>query len=307
MKFTGETLRIAWRNRKFKVGIFIVLFFVVFAIVGPYLTPFDNLGYYPVKFGNKIAPKPSLPALKPGEIGEIYTPDGVVKVKHYLGTDSFGRDIFAQLVYGLRSSLFIGLFAGGLATIIGLLMGFIAGYKGGWIDELLMMITNIMLVIPTMALLIIIAAYLPYRGVGIESVIIGLTAWPWTARAVRAQTLSLKRREFVDLAKLAGLSDFKIIFEEIMPNMISYIFMVFILQFGGAILAAVGLDFIGLGPTRGMSLGIMLQQAVLWNAINLGYWWWAIPPGLVIAILITGLYLINTGLDEVFNPRLRGG
>ncbi|MFA4661403.1 ABC transporter permease [Pyrococcus kukulkanii] len=306
MKFTGETLRIAWRNRKFKVGIFIVLFFVVFAIVGPYLTPFDNLGYYPVKFGNKIAPKPSLPALKPGEIGEIYTPDGVVKVKHYLGTDSFGRDIFAQLVYGLRSSLFIGLFAGGLATIIGLLMGFIAGYKGGWIDELLMMITNIMLVIPTMALLIIIAAYLPYRGVGIESVIIGLTAWPWTARAVRAQTLSLKRREFVDLAKLAGLSDFKIIFEEIMPNMISYIFMVFILQFGGAILAAVGLDFIGLGPTRGMSLGIMLQQAVLWNAINLGYWWWAIPPGLVIAILITGLYLINTGLDEVFNPRLRG-
>ncbi|ASJ15572.1 peptide ABC transporter permease [Thermococcus chitonophagus] len=305
MKFTGETLRIAWRNRKFKVGIFIVLFFVVFAIVGPYLTPFDNLGYYPVKFGNKIAPKPSLPALKPGEIGEIYTPDGVVKVKHYLGTDSFGRDIFAQLVYGLRSSLFIGLFAGGLATIIGLLMGFIAGYKGGWIDELLMMITNIMLVIPTMALLIIIAAYLPYRGVGIESVIIGLTAWPWTARAVRAQTLSLKRREFVDLAKLAGLSDFKIIFEEIMPNMISYIFMVFILQFGGAILAAVGLDFIGLGPTRGMSLGIMLQQAVLWNAINLGYWWWAIPPGLVIAILITGLYLINTGLDEVFNPRLR--
>lgn len=305
MRVNNETLRIALRNTKFKIGIVIVLVFVAWAIIGPLLTPFDSMGYYPVKFGEKIAPKPSLPSLKPGSIGEIFTPQGVVKVKHYLGTDSFGRDIYAQLVYGLKSSLFIGLFAGGLATLIGLAVGFVAGYKGGWADESLMMITNIMLVIPTMALLIIIAAYLPYRGVGIESLIIGLTAWPWTARAVRAQTLSLKQRGFVELARISGMKESKILLGEILPNMMSYVFMVFILQFGGSILAAVGLDFIGLGPTKGMSLGIMLQQAVLWNAINLGYWWWAIPPGLVIAVFITGLYLINTGLDEIFNPRLR--
>ena len=300
-----RTLRIAMKNPKFKIGIAIITLMALLAVFGPLITPFDNMGYYPVRFGNQTFPRPTTPSLPPMSKEVVYGPGTPVNVTHYLGTDSFGRDIYAQLTYGMRSSLFVGLAAGGLATLLGLLIGFVAGYKGGWWDELLMMLTNIMLVIPTIALLIIIAAYLPYRGIGIESVIIGLTAWPWAARAVRAQTLSLKNREFVHLARLSGLNDLKIIFGQIMPNMISYVFMVFILQFGGAILAAVGLDFIGLGPTRGMSLGIMLQQAVLWNAITLGYWWWAIPPGLVIAVLITGLYFINTGLDEVFNPRLR--
>lgn len=301
----GNTLRIALKNNKFKIGVAIVGFFIIFALIGPMFSKFDPLGYYVIKIGERSATKASIANLPPGEMGEIFTPQGVIKVKHYLGTDSFGRDLYSQLVHGLRSSLFVGLVGGGLATLIGLIIGFVAGYKGGWVDEILMMLTNILLVIPTLALLIIIAAYVTYRGVLIESIIIGLTAWPWTARAVRAQTLSLKEREFVALAKIAGMRDLAIIFGEIMPNMVSYVFMVFILQFGGAILAAVGLDFIGLGPTRGISLGIILQNAVLWNAIQLGYWWWAIPPGLVIALLITGLYFINTGLDEVFNPRLR--
>jgi peptide/nickel transport system permease protein len=300
-----STLRIAIRNNKFRIGVAIVGFFIIFALIGPMFSKFDPLGYYVIKIGERSITKASAANLPPGGMGEIFTPHGVVKVKHYLGTDSFGRDLYSQIVYGLRSSLFVGLLGGGLATLIGLLIGFIAGYKGGWVDEILMMLTNILLVIPTLALLIIIAAYVEYRGILIESIIIGMTAWPWTARAVRAQTLSLKEREFVALAKIAGMKDLAIIFEEIMPNMISYVFMVFILQFGGAILNAVGLDFIGLGPTRGISLGIILQNAVLWNAIQLGYWWWAIPPGLVIALLITGLYFINTGLDEVFNPRLR--
>ncbi|HEY8543092.1 MAG TPA: ABC transporter permease, partial [Pseudothermotoga sp.] len=225
--------------------------------------------------------------------------------QHWLGTNTFGQDLFTQTVYGLRSSLLVGLLGGGLATVVGLIVGFMAGYKGGWFDEFLMMLTNILMVIPTLALLIIIAAYLPYRGVFIQSVIIGLTAWPWTARAVRAQTLSLKTREFVDLARITATKPLKIIFYEIMPNMMSYVFMVFILQFGGAILAATGLDFIGLGPTRGTSLGIMLQQATLWNAIQLGMWWWAITPGALITLIVATLYIMNTGLDEVFNPRLR--
>ncbi|NPA97016.1 MAG: ABC transporter permease [Crenarchaeota archaeon] len=275
-----EGIALALSNWKVRIGLGIIAFFVFLALVGPYLTP-----YKPLQFTGAINAPPS--------------------PQHPLGTNSFGYDIFSQLVYGLRASLEVGLLGGALATLIGVVVGFVSGYKGGIVDEGLMMLTNILLVIPTLALLIIIAAYLPYRGVLIESLIIGLTAWPWTARAVRAQTMSLRNREFVHLAILTALPSTRIIFEEIAPNMASYIFMVFILQFGGAILYAVGLDFIGLGPTKGISLGLMLQQAVLWNAIQLGLWWWAIPPGLVITLLITALYIVNTGLDEVFNPRLR--
>ncbi|WP_448376352.1 ABC transporter permease [Fervidobacterium sp.] len=276
-----EIFFFAFRNRKLRIGLSIVLFFFLLSLVGPYISKYKD----PLEY-----------------VGPGYQAPGS---EYWLGTTTFGQDVFTQLVHGLRSSFFIGFFGGGLATLIGLLLGFFAGYEGGWVDELLMMITNILLVIPTLALLIIVASYLPYRGIFIQSVIIGLTAWPWTARAVRAQTLSLKAREYVNLARISGRSHLKIIFYEIMPNMMSYVFMVFILQFGGAILAAVGLDFIGLGPTKGISIGLMLQNAVLWNAIQLGIWWWAIPPGLVITLIVGALYFMNTGLDEVFNPRLR--
>jgi len=276
-----ETLRLAFRNGKVKAGTAVLFFLLLLAAAGPVLTP-----YQPLKYTGE----PSLPP----------------SPRHPLGTNMFGYDVFSQTVYGLRSSILVGFLGGAIATLIGVLIGFVAGYKGGLVDEGLMVLTNILLVIPTLALLIVIAAYLPYRGIVVESVIIGLTSWPWTARAVRAQTLALRQRDFVLVARMSGESPLAIILGEIAPNMLSYIFMVFILQFGGAILNAVGLDFIGLGPTRGVSLGIILQQAVLWNAIQLGLWWWAIPPGLVIALLLTSLYMVNTGLDEVFNPRLRG-
>ena len=277
----SEILFFAFRNVKLRIGLIIVLFFLLLGIFGPMISKYqDPLDY----------------------VGQGYQPPSK---EHWLGTTTFGQDVFTQLVYGIRSSFFVGLVGGGIATIIGLVIGFLAGYEGGWIDELLMMLTNILLVIPTLALLIIVAAYLPYRGVFIQSIIIGLTAWPWTARAVRSQTLSLRTREFVNLARISGRSHMKIIMYEVLPNMMSYVFMVFILQFGGAILAAVGLDFIGLGPSRGISIGLMLQNAVLWNAIQLGMWWWSIPPGLVITLVVGALYFMNVGLDEVFNPRLR--
>ncbi|HRD21096.1 MAG TPA: ABC transporter permease [Fervidobacterium sp.] len=277
----SEILFFAFRNIKLRIGLIIVLFFLLLGIFGPMVSKYQD----PLEY-----------------VGQGYQPPSR---DHWLGTTTFGQDVFTQLVYGIRSSFFVGLVGGGIATIIGLIIGFLAGYEGGWIDELLMMLTNILLVIPTLALLIIVAAYLPYRGVFIQSIIIGLTAWPWTARAVRSQTLSLRTREFVNLARISGRSHMKIIMYEILPNMMSYVFMVFILQFGGAILAAVGLDFIGLGPSRGISIGLMLQNAVLWNAIQLGMWWWAIPPGLVITLVVGALYFMNVGLDEVFNPRLR--
>lgn len=277
----SEILFFALRNKKLRAGLSIVLFFVLLGLFGPLISKYKD----PLEY-----------------IGPGYQPPSK---DFWLGTTTFGQDVFTQLVYGIRSSFFVGLVGGGLATLIGLSIGFLAGYRGGLLDEILMMLTNILLVVPTLALLIIIAAYLPYRGVLIQSIIIGFTAWPWTARAVRAQTLSLKAREYVNLARISGRSTWKIIVYEIMPNMLSYVFMVFILQFGGAILAAVGLDFIGLGPTKGISLGLMMQNAVLWNAIQLGMWWWAIPPGLVITLIVGGLYFMNVGLDEVFNPRLR--
>jgi peptide/nickel transport system permease protein len=186
-----------------------------------------------------------------------------------------------------------------------MLIGFVAGYHGGLVDEILNALTNIVLVIPTLAVLLIIAAYLQVRSVVTESLFIGFTAWPWAARAIRAQTFTLRTRDFVDLSRMTGMKPLKIITTDIAPNMLSYLVMTFILQFGGAILIAATLDFIGLGPTNTISLGTMMQYSVLWGALQLGSWWWFIPPGLGITIIVGALYGMNVGLDEVFNPKLR--
>jgi peptide/nickel transport system permease protein len=208
-------------------------------------------------------------------------------------------------VHGLGATFVVGLVGGGIATLLGVLVGFTAGYRGGMVDEVLNMLTNVVLVIPSLVVLLIIAAYLEVRGALAESIFIGLTAWPWAARAIRAQTFSLRTREFVDLARLSGMKSFRIIFTEIAPNMMSYLFMTFILMFGGAILTAATLDFIGLGPTNTISLGLMMNMALLWSALMLGMWWWFIPPGLAITAIVGALYVMNVGLDEVFNPKLR--
>jgi peptide/nickel transport system permease protein len=213
--------------------------------------------------------------------------------------------VFTQFVHGLKASFLVGIVGGGLGTLIGILVGFIGGYRGGFVDEILNTLTNIVLVIPTLAVLLIIVAYLEVRGLLIESIFIGCTAWPWAARAIRAQTFSLRSREFVDLARLSGMKSLKVIFTEIAPNMMSYLVLTFILQFGGAVLIAATLDFIGLGPTNAISLGLMMNNAVLWGALILGIWWWFIPPGAAITAIVGALYITNVGLDEVFNPKLR--
>lgn len=275
-----ELLYFALRNNKLKVGLAIILVFVVLTFVGPLLTD-----YQPMDYVGPLAAPPSS--------------------EFWFGTTTFGQDVFTQFVYGLKASFLVGIVGGGLGTLLGMLVGFIAGYRGGIVDEVLNMLTNIVLVIPTLAVLLIIVAYLEVRGVFIESVFIGCTAWPWAARAIRAQTFSLRTRGFVDLARLSGMKPLKIIFTEIAPNMMSYLLLVFILQFGGAVLIAATLDFIGLGPTDAISLGLMMNNAVLWGALLLGIWWWFIPPGVAITAIVGALYVMNVGLDEVFNPRLR--
>jgi len=276
----NETLYFALKNNKLKIGAFVLLAFILLTLVGPMLTDY--------KLNDYIGP-PSAPPSS----------------EYWFGTTTFGQDVFTQFVYGLRASFIVGIVGGGLGTLIGILVGFTAGYRGGWVDEVLNMITNIVLVIPTLAILLIVVAYLDVRGVFAESVFIGCTAWPWAARAIRAQTFSLRCRDFVDLARLSAKNPWKIIFTEVAPNMMSYLLLVFILQFGGAILIAATLDFIGLGPTSGISLGLMMNNAVLWSALILGTWWWFIPPGIAIMAIVGALYVTNVGLDEVFNPKLR--
>ena len=279
-KKKNELLYFALRNNKLRIGGAVVLLFVVWALVGPWLTH-----YKPREF---VAPGPQAPS-----------------PEFWFGTTSFGEDVFTQFVYGLQATFVVGLLGGGLGTLIGVLVGFIAGYRGGMIYELLNMLTNIVLVIPSLFGLIVIAAYLEVRGFLFESVFIGCFAWPWVARAIRAQTFSLRTRDFVDLARLSGMKSLKIIITEIAPNMMSYLLLVFILQFGGAVLTAATLDFIGLGPTNTVSLGLMMNNAVIYGALILGMWWWFVPPGLAITAIVGGLYVTNVGLDEVFNPRLR--
>ncbi|MFE3459772.1 ABC transporter permease [Nocardiopsis aegyptia] len=276
----SETLHFARRNPKLLIGSGIVLTLLLIGLIGPFFVGDDPNAYV----GPQSEP-----------------PNG----EYWLGTTSFGQDIWAQFVYGLRSTFLIGVFGGGVAFVIGTAIGFVAGYKGGIIDEILNMITNVVLVLPAMVVLIVAVAYLDARGVFVQGLFIGLTSWPWAARAVRSQTLSLATRDFVDLARLSGRRTWRIITTEVAPNMSSYLVMTFILLFGSAILIAAGLDFIGLGPTNGVSLGLMLESAVAWSALQLQMWWWFIPPGLGITTLVGSLYILNVGLDEVFNPKLR--
>jgi peptide/nickel transport system permease protein len=275
-----EFLWFASRNRKLLLGLAVVLAFLVVAAVGPLLTDHGPNDY--------VGP----PAQRPS-------------ARYWFGTTTFGQDVFAQFTHGLRATFLVGVLGGGLAAAIGMLIGFTAGYRGGLVDEVLNMLTNIVLVIPTLAVLLIIATYLRVRGVIPEAVFIGLFSWPWVARAIRAQTFSLRSRDFVDLARLSGASGPRIVLREIAPNMSSYLCMTFILLFGGSVLTAATLDFIGLGPTDGSSLGLMMNNAVLWSALPLGMWWWFVPPGLGITLIVGALYVMNVGLDEVFNPKLR--
>ena len=278
----GEFLYFALRSRKFLVASFILLVLIGIAIVGPMVDATDPLA----QGGLPIQP----PTTDAG---------------NWFGTTYFGEDVFAQFANGLRATFFVGFLGGGLAALIGMAVGFTAGYRGGWVDEILSMLTNVVLVIPTLAVLIVISSYLKARGVLFEAVFVGLTSWPWAARAIRAQTFSLRSRDFIDLARLSGRGGWKIIVQEIAPNMSSYLFMTFVLLFGGSILIAASLDFIGLGPTGGMSLGLMMFNAVTWAALNLGIWWWFIPPGIGIMATVGSLYVMNVGLDEIFNPKLR--
>ncbi len=226
-----------------------------------------------------------------------------------LGTDNFGRDVLTELVRATAVSLEIGLVAGLIATLIGLTFGLLAGYIGGWVDDFIMFITNLFTVIPSFVLLILISFSIGQdkRGAVTIAIVIGLTSWVWTTRAVRSQVMSLRNRDHVNLSKLSGHSILYIITHDIFPYIASYVVMALILQISSAILAEASLSILGLGPrtTDVPTLGLMMNWAMIYQAHIMGRWWAYLPVIIMIALITFSMNLMNTGLDQVFNPTLR--
>jgi len=226
-----------------------------------------------------------------------------------LGTDNFGRDVLTELVTATKVSLVIGIVAGLVATSIGLTLGLVAGYVGGWVDDVIMFFTNLLITIPGLVLLILISYSIgqEHRGAFTIATVIGLTSWVWTARAVRSQVISLRNRDHVNLSKLSGHSIAHIIIRDILPYIASYVVMAFILQVSSGILNEAGLSILGLGPrtTQVPTLGLMLNWAFIYQAQILGKWWAYLPVIITIALITFSMNLMNTGLDQVFNPALR--
>ena len=276
----NEFIYYGLRNPKLLFGLTVEVLLVLAAIIAPFFAK-----YAPLATTNMA----------------VQHPGGTF----WLGTDLNGYDMYSQLTNGLRESYLIGALGALFATIVGLVIGFLAGWRGGWLDEILQLITNVLVMIPSLVLLIVIGSYLTSRSILFEGTFIGLTTWPWVARAVRAQTFSLRSREYVDLARLSGKRPVSIIVKEIAPNMASYLFLVIILLFGSSMLIAASYDFLGLGPSQTVSLGYMMNQAASNSALFYHMWWVFIPPGAVLTLMVFALLIANVGLDEVFNPKLR--
>ena len=226
-----------------------------------------------------------------------------------LGTDNFGRDVLKELVGATKTSLLVGLVAGVVATLIGLTFGLLSGYVGGVVDDIIMFVTNLFTVIPGFILLILISYSISpeLRGPTTVAVVIGLTSWTWTARSVRSQVISLRNRDHVNLSKLSGHSLIRIVVTDILPYIASYVVMAFILQVSSGILSEAQLSLLGLGPktTVTPTLGLMMNWAMSYSAHINGTWWAYLPVILTITLISFSLNLMNTGLDQVFNPTLR--
>ena len=226
--------------------------------------------------------------------------------RHWLGTNHMGIDMISLLVRGLRSSLYVGFVAGIIATIVGTLLGVYAGFKGGWQDEVITLLTNIFVVIPQFVVLILISASMKEgRSLTLIAVIIALTSWTWSARAVRAQSSSLKSRDHIALARVNGNGTLSIVLYQILPYLLSYVFMVFIFQTASGIISESCISMIVLGPYDTVSLGTILNDAMRNEALSDGAWWAFVPATVLISLIVFAFYVINTSMEGVFNPRLR--
>ena len=271
-------------NPKIAAGVGVVAFFVLIALAAPLLTPYD--------------PNASI------VIGSL-SPSSA----HILGTTGLGQDMFAQIVYGARISLLVGFSAAIGSTVLQVFFGLSSAYFGGIVDDVLSLIINVFLVLPGLPLTIVLASLASANAANKNEFVIALvllfTSWSYGARVLRAQTLSLKGREFVTAARASGESSLHIIFAEILPNEVALVASTFIGTFVYAIGAEVALEFLGLGDTSRASWGVILYWAQNNGALIVGKWWQFVPAGLCVAVLCAGLTFINFGIDELANPRLR--
>lgn len=276
-----------WRlltNLKVIVGLAILAFFVIVAIVGPWF----------VESVLQINPRSV-------DYGAISSPPSA---EHWLGTNNTGQDIFAQLIIGARGSVVVGVLAGSIATVMAVLVGTTSGYIGGATDRTINAIVNVLMTLPGFALLFIIAGYVQNASYLLIALVIGLLGWPGGARAIRAQTLSLRSRDFTSALRTTGESTTRIIIVEVIPHLGGVISAMFLTALVGGIFAESSLAFLGLGDTSGITWGTMIAQAQGSGAILRGMWWYFLPPGLCIAFIGFATALINFGLDEITNPKL---
>jgi peptide/nickel transport system permease protein len=275
--------RLRWwlGNWKLTLGLLLLLFLVLFWLVGSLVVDRKKTE---VGWGDIMAP--------PSKANPF-------------GTDNVGRDIFALIVYGIPTSLRIGLIAAAVGTGVGTLLGATVGYYGGWIDNVLRTVADITMAIPSLLILAIIASYVRATTIETTAFVIALFAWAGPTRTVRSQILSMRERGFVSLSRLMGQSDLEILVFEILPNILPYVAAGFVGSVSGAILASVGIQLLGLGPVHIPNLGMVLQFAFEGAALYTGAWWWWGAPSAALFILFMGLFLVSLALDEYANPRLR--
>jgi peptide/nickel transport system permease protein len=274
----SSTIIRLFRIKKFAVGLLILLAVLFIGIIGPAIY--------------KVSPTRT--------VGGRYAPPGG---KYPLGTDALGRDVLAQLLHGIRGSLYVGTIASAISLSLAIFLGTIAAVFGGLVDKIVMTLSEIFLLIPSILLMMLLAAYLPERSLWIVAVVIGITSWAGWCRGFRSRTLSILSSEFINLAILSGASRLNIIIRDIVPIIAPYVLAAFAMLFSYSIMAEVGLTLVGVGMTKDVTLGLMLYVAQIYANISQGIWWTIVPPSIMVTLIFLSLYMIATSIDELFSYR----
>ena len=321
----GDIFKLFFQNRKAALGFFILLFFIGVAILAPVLAPYDPKANRIEEVEIIDTDRSRREIVEREQLNEYedvmvykqsrtttyerYTKKFPLNSKptdeHWLGTTHSGQDVFSQVIWGTRISLTVGVGTGLFTTFIALTLALVAGFFGGITDDIISLFTNVFLVIPALPLMIVIAAYITVRGVIPNVLILALTSWPWPTRLLRSQVISLKNRDFVQVSKSLGERPSYIIFNEMLPNMISLVMASFFQATMAAIIGEATLEFLGLGNVSIVSWGTILYWAQNNSALLAGAWWWFLPPGICIALIGTSFALMNFAIDEISNPKLR--
>lgn len=262
-------------------GLFILLAIFIFAFIGPLFL--DETRAQVGAFLPKLSPS----------------------AEHLLGTDTQGRDVLAVLILATPQTLLIGLVAGAIGVAVGVVLGLLSGYMGGITDGTIRVLSDVFMTIPAIAILVVVATNVRTMTVGIMAIIIALLAWRLPTRSIRAQTLSLRERAYVQIAKLNGVGELELIVKEVLPNLLPYIAATFVATVSWAILVTIGLEALGLGPQNEFTLGMMIYWSQFYGAVLRGFWWWWAPPIVVIVLIFIGLFFTSAGMDQLVNTRLR--